>query len=487
MDEKLKEISFYLMVDASPIALILVNSIGKISFLNQHAEDLFLYRKNELIGQDIDVLFPEIMQQDYSDLFKKYTSDPGSRTVINNQDLYAIKKTGITFPVEIGLNPIVTVDGTLILAAVVDITERKKANEQFRLVVESAPNSMILVDSSGKIVLINKQTENLFGYKRDELIGKNIEILVPERLKKEHPAHRMGFHANPQTRPMGAGRDLFAIKKDGTEIPVEIGLNPIEKDNSTFVLASVIDITERKKNEEAIRLYTKQIEDKNNELEQFSYIASHDLREPLNSIRGLIYMMLDDQQNKPDDKTLSILKMISNSATRMSELITGLLEYARIGNNREFKKVDLNPVLTLVLNDLEDSIQESNATIKITKLPVLLTLEIEIRLLFQNLISNALKFRKPGVDPEIFISAEKDNSGWIFSVKDNGIGIPAEKKEEVFIIFQRLHNRSDYEGTGIGLAHCRKIVELHDGRIWVESEPGIGSTFYFFIPSKISV
>jgi PAS domain S-box-containing protein len=486
LEIKHKELSFQLMVEASPIALILVNSFGKIAYLNGYTEKLFLYSKNELIGQDLGILLPEKFRSHHPELMHQYLKNPTSRQMGKNRDLYALKKDGTEFPVEIGLNPIVTVEGTLILAAVFDISDRIKASEQFRLVVESAPNAILLVDDTGKIVMINKQTEVLFGYTRDELIGKKMEILVPDRLKSHHPKLRNNFYSEPKARPMGAGRDLYGKRKDGTEIPVEIGLNPLEKDNARFVLASIIDITERKKNEEAIRLYTDRIEGKNKELEQFTYIASHDLREPLNSITGLIDVLIKNKSHQLDDDAKKLMNYILETSGRMTELITGLLDYSRLGKYAKLKKVDFNEMVNLAVSDLNSSFSDSGAKITVEKLPVLRAYEMEIRLLFQNLISNAIKYRKPGIDPVIDITARAVKNGWEFTVRDNGIGIPANQKEKIFIIFQRLHGRNEYEGTGIGLAHCRKILELHDGKIWVESEPDAGSTFNFFIPSKLA-
>ena len=484
MDVKHKELSFQLMVDASPIALILVNSFGKIVFLNSYAKKLFLYSKNELIGQDLEVLLPEKYRLDHPGLLKEYFVHPVTRQMGKNRELFAVKKNGIEFPVEIGLNPIVEVDSTLVLATIIDITERIKAGEQFRMVVESAPNAMIMVDYSGNIVMVNKQTETLFGYHRDELIGEKVEILIPGRFRKHHSELRNDFYSEPKARPMGVGRDLFGVKKDGTEIPVEIGLNPLEHSESHFILASIIDITERKKNEEAIQLYTKRIKDKNKELEQFTFIASHDLREPLNSISSLIDFLVEHEKQKFDEETLKQLNFISKSSLRMTDLVKGLLDYARLGKNAEFERIDLNEIVATVVNDLEISIKSSNAKISVNELPVLSALKMEIRLMFQNLISNAIKYRKPDCAPEIDISAKKVKAGWEFAITDNGIGIPSDQKEKIFVIFQRLHGRDEYDGIGIGLSHCRKIAELHDGKIWVESELNKGSTFYFLIPSK---
>ena len=196
--------------------------------------------------------------------------------------------------------------------------------------------------------------------------------------------------------------------------------------------------------------------------------------------------MLADRENQNlNEDSQKILKFINKSAFRMTELINGLLDYARLGKNSEITKIDLNDVIKYVLHDLSSSIIESGAKIQVDKLPVINAYEVEIRLMFQNLISNALKYKKTEVNPEIFISAKKVTNGWEFAVSDNGIGIPPSQTKKIFILFQRLHGRNEYSGIGIGLAHCRKIAELHDGKIWVESELDAGSTFHFFIPSKL--
>lgn len=247
-------------------------------------------------------------------------------------------------------------------------------------------------------------------------------------------------------------------------------------------MASVIDITGRKKTEEAIKRYTHEIEEKNKELEEFTNVASHDLREPLNSIISLAELLIISKKDQLDEDGKKMLDYISKSSARMSEMITGLLEYARMGKSMNLESTNLNELVNTVLLDLDSSIIGCNAKINVAPLPTINVYPIEIRLLFQNLISNALKYRFQEVSPEIFITARQVKKGWEFSIKDNGIGIPDPQKEKIFNLFHRLHGRNKYDGTGIGLAQCRKIAELHNGRIWVESTLGEGSTFFFFIP-----
>jgi PAS domain S-box-containing protein len=482
---KPNELTFQLMVEASPNAIILINTESKIAYLNNFAEELFQYKRQELIDHHLKILVPKTYNKNHPDFLQSYFKNPSKRQMGVNRELFALRRDGTEFPVEIGLNPIVTSDGLLVLASIIDITQRKKANEQFRLVVESAPNAIILVDKSGEISLVNKQTEALFGYSRIELIGQTVEILLPINLKQSHPNLRNMFLAAPQTRAMGAGRDLYARRKDGSEFPVEIGLNPIETMSGNQVLASIIDISERKKIENEVQLYTKKIEEKNKELEQFTYIASHDLQEPLNTIISFIKVIEENSDREFSELEKDSFLFINQASLRMKELIKGLLDYSRLGRRAEVKKLDSRLIVQAVCHDLDYLIRETNTKIIIGELPKIYAFETELRLLFQNLISNAIKFTEPNTSPVISITAEKGRSHWQFTVKDNGIGIDPIYKDKIFIIFQRLHGRNEYEGTGIGLAHCRKIVELHNGDIWVESEVGQGSTFQFTINSNI--
>lgn len=281
---------------------------------------------------------------------------------------------------------------------------------------------------------------------------------------------------------MGSGRDLFALKKDGTEVQVEIGLNPIETMEGNVVLASIIDITERKLQEDMLKKQA-ELEIKNKELEQFAYIASHDLQEPLRTVSNYMQVFEEDYVDQLDGQARKYLQSVNNATKRMSMLIKALLDYSRLGRNGVLVHKNLRTLLDEVLGDLETIVRNSNAQIDIGEMPVLTVYETEMRQLFQNLITNAIKFTAPNVTPHITIDAEQKNNNYVFRVTDNGIGIDPVFNERVFEIFQRLHPADDYKGNGIGLAYCKKIVELHQGEIWIESQPGKGSTFYFTISS----
>ncbi len=253
-ERKRAEERFRLVVESAPSAMVMINERGKIVLVNAQTEKLFGFSRKDLIDQSIEVLVPPRFRSAHPGFRASFFTDPRSRSMGAGRDLFGLRSDGSEVPVEIGLNPIKTAEGSFVLAAIVDITERKRGEERFRVAVESAPNPMVMVNAEGKIVLVNAQTEKLFGYARKELIEQPIEMLVPSRFRGGHPGHRLGFFSNPQARSMGAGRELFGLRRDGTEMPLEIGLNPIKTDEGSFVLAAIVDITERKKAEERFRL-----------------------------------------------------------------------------------------------------------------------------------------------------------------------------------------------------------------------------------------
>jgi PAS domain S-box-containing protein len=349
------------------------------------------------------------------------------------------------------------------------------AEEQFRQVVESSPNAMIVVNGNGLITLVNNQTEKLFEFDRDELLGHNLEMLLPERFRDRHIGHRLTFLQDPKNRSMGVGRDLFALSKSGKEIQVEIGLNPIETAKGIKVLVSIVDITERKAQELMLKKH-------NLELAQFAYVASHDLQEPLRTVSNYMKVFEEDYLPLLDDKARRYLQSVDKATERMSLLIKSLLAFSRLGHNKVPVSVDCSKLVADVLNDLTTVIENSHADITVSPLPIMNLYEVEMRQVFQNLITNAIKFVKKGTRPILKISAELVKDSWRFSINDNGIGIANNSFDRVFDIFQRLHTEEKYEGSGIGLANCKKIVQLHQGIIWLESTLGKGTTFYFTIP-----
>ncbi|MGF6973651.1 PAS domain S-box-containing protein [Paraburkholderia sp. JPY465] len=359
-------------------------------------------------------------------------------------------------------------------------------HELFRQVVEAAPNAMVMADRDGRIVLVNAQAEKMFGYLRDELVGHSVDMLVPERFRSAHPQYRRMFYGNLSSRPMGTGRDLFALRKDGSEVLVEIGLNPVTTPEEVFVLAAIVDITERKRAEQELIRRTEELARSNHDLEQFAYVASHDLQEPLRAVAGPLQLLQRRYHGQLDARADEFIAHAVDGATRMQKLIEDLLAYSRVGRSGATQElVNCTTALDQALKSLSVVLQESHAQINRDALPVVMGIPTQLALLFQNLIGNAIKFRRLDQPVRIDIGARREGDEWIVSVKDNGIGIESQYFERIFMIFQRLHSRAEYPGTGIGLALCKRIVEQHGGRIWVESGPDGGSTFFFTLNAKL--
>jgi PAS domain S-box-containing protein len=253
-EAKARDARFRRVVETAPSAMVMINADGLIVMVNAQAEQIFGYSRGEMLSQPVEMLVPQRFRAHHPAMRNSFMADPRSRPMGAGRDLFGLKKDGSEFPIEIGLNPIETEEGTMVLSAVVDISTRKRLEERFRRVVEAAPNAMVMVNSAGRIEMVNAQAEQMFGYPRQEMLGQPVEILVPVRFRGHHPALRSQFFTDPKARPMGAGRDLFGLKKDGGEFPVEIGLNPIETDEGPMVLSAIVDISARRRLEERFRL-----------------------------------------------------------------------------------------------------------------------------------------------------------------------------------------------------------------------------------------
>jgi len=362
--------------------------------------------------------------------------------------------------------------------------QKNAAEEYFRMALEAAPSGFIITDEYRKITLMNSAAEEMFGYKREEMLGRELEVLIPKKIKKHHPNNMAGYLDKTNTRYFGGSNYLHAQRKDGTEFPVEIGLNPVYTNNEMFVLSSIIDISERRKNEKIIKSQLADLKIKNKDLEQFNYIASHDLQEPLRTVANFAEMIREDYPGPVEGNIKFYLDTISAATSRMSILIRSLLDFSKIGRGRQLSMVNCNVLAADVLADLDSLIKESGAKIIVGELPTINAYETELRQVFQNLVNNAIKFSRAGITPEVLLSATKLDDSYEFCITDNGIGISPRNFNKIFQIFQRLHKEDEFTGHGIGLANCYKIVQLHEGKIWVESEYGKGSAFKFTIKTN---
>ena len=471
------------VIDSVPTAVIMVDERGTIVLVNAQTERLFGYSRAELLGEMIDILVPRRFRAAHPELRARFAKNPQARPMGEGRDLFGLRKDGSEFPIEIGLNPVKTKEGIFVVSAVVDISERKRLEGRFRATIESAPIAIVMVDQTGTIVLVNAETERLFGYERHELLAKKVEVLIPERFRSDHPGVRSQYFTTPQARRMGAGRDLYGLRKDGSELPIEIGLNPVAMDEGVFALSTIVDISERAQTK-ALRQAVEALERSNIELQRFAYVASHDLQTPMRSVASFVELLQSTYVDKLDAQANDWIRRIVESVKYLQRLIQDLLEYSRLDSEtHRFERVGFRKVLDDAVSLLAATIRETGAEVRSGELPDVVGDRHQLIQLMINLIGNAIKYR--GAEPpRIHVSAERNGGEWVFAVRDNGIGIAPRHHDRIFDIFQRLHDQREYPGTGIGLAVCRRVVHRHGGRIWVESEPGRGSLFCFSIADE---
>lgn len=371
--------------------------------------------------------------------------------------------------------------------------EQRRMRDSLNALFTHATEGIIITNGNGEIEMINPEAEKQFGYLHDELNGKTIEALVPDRFIGKHTQQRNHYNGESRSRVMGAGMELYAKRKDGTEFPVEISLSSYMLDNKKYTVAFVIDITERKKKEllikqshEELKQYSSMLKETNAELESFAYISSHDLQEPLRKIQSFGSRLQARETEVMSEDGKDYLARILNAAARMQNLINDLLTFSRLTTRDKVRdEVDLARVAHEVITDMEVAIEKNNAKVTVGSLPKIVAEPTQMRQLFQNLIANALKFRKPDVNPQIDISCRfttiegREYAELHFA--DNGIGFDEKYADKIFGIFQQLEG-SKYEGSGIGLTICKKIAARHGGMISVKSKRGEGSVFKITLP-----
>lgn len=381
-------------------------------------------------------------------------------------------------------------DGTVreFIGALNDITLRKEAEEairdsadRLRAVFDTVLDGIITIDPTATILSFNAAAERIFGYKAEEVIGRNVKILMPEPYHSEHDGYVHNFLHTGKAKVIGIGREVTAKRKDGSIFPMELGVNAFTTGGSRAFAGIIRDISERKAAEEEKRLYTSALERSNQELDDFAYIASHDLKEPLRGLSNNAMFLREDYAEKLDETANKRLKRMVYLCERMEQLVNDLLYFSRLGRQElAVQETNLNEVIHDIESMMEATLHESNAVIYIPeKLPTLICDFPRITEVFRNLITNAVKYNdKP--EKRVEIGYLQQNAERIFYVKDNGIGIATEFYNDVFRIFKRLNNEDDSrKGTGVGLTFVKKIIERHNGRIWLESELGVGTTFYF--------
>lgn len=355
------------------------------------------------------------------------------------------------------------------------------ANDFRQKVMDNASNAIYTMDMEGRFTTANRRTCEITGYPIEELIGRTWATMVQE---SDLPDLMAGYQSTIQGREPITNREILLIQQGGREVMLNFSIAPLRRDGVIFgVVGTAEDITLRKRNEQELNQRAEELSRSNQELEQFAYVASHDLQEPLRTIGGFAQLLARRYQGKLDPDADEFIGYITDGVTRMRGLIDDLLAYSRVQRaHAVVKPVALETILQSALANLQGAIIAARAEVTYTELPTIAVDVSQFTQLFQNLIGNAIKFRGEPA-PVIRVSAEKQNRHWLISVIDNGIGISPESAERVFELFQRLHGREQYEGNGIGLTLCKKIVELHGGRIWVEPAPGGGTVFHIRLPA----
>ncbi|MBM6550557.1 sensor histidine kinase [Marinomonas ostreistagni] len=369
-----------------------------------------------------------------------------------------------------------------------ETTATGQTKKRMTSIFESAPNGMLVVNQEGKITQANSMAAHIFRCQPNDLVGIPVEQLVPPELRAGHIHDREQFQAKPSKRMMGARRDLYGVRFDGSYVPLEVGLHPVDLEGGAEIVASLVDISQRKAYEERIHERNEALELSNRELQEFAFIASHDLREPLRKIIAFSTLLQEGEYGQFNEEGQTFSGYIVSAAQRMRSLLEDLLAYSRVTSQASpLRLMPLAPVLQDVLEDLQLAIEDEQATIEVGPLPEVYGDAVQMRQLFQNLISNALKYHHPERQPVIRISAEEDDSHYRLRVVDNGIGFEPVFAEQVFEVFKRLHDKQAYAGTGMGLAICRKIVQRHGGVIYAQPVVNEGTTMVIELPKQVLV
>jgi PAS domain S-box-containing protein len=480
------------LLEAAPDAMVVVDQEGDIVLLNFQAEKRFGYSRDELVGQKVKNIIPEGFAERLIADETRSAAEALAQQIGTGIELSGRRKDGSTFPIEIMLSPLESAEGVLVTAAIRDISVRKAADlhlaqmeARYRGLLEAAPDAMVVVNQVGEIVLLNVQAEKQFGYRRDELLRQKVTNIIPAGFAERLIADALRSTEAALAQQIGTGIELTGRRRNGSDFPIEIMLSPLESTEGTLVTAAIRNITTRKEAEAFLLEKLDELKRSNEELEQFAAIASHDLQEPLRMVASYTQLLSRRYKGRLDADADDFIGFAVDGASRMQRLIHDLLAYSRVGTTgKGLRATSAEDALQEALLNLRGAIENSGAVVTHDHLPLVLADQVQLVQLFQNLIGNGIKYQNPGI-PRIHISAARNGGKtWNFAVRDNGLGIDALYFTKIFGMFQRLHKREEFDGTGIGLAICKRIVERHGGQIGVESAPGGGSVFWFTLPAE---
>lgn len=477
---------FHALLEAAPDGILSVDERGCINQVNERVKLMFGYEQSELIGAPVEMLIPPEQRQRHVEHRARYAVSPHRRDMGIGMELYAVRKDGSRFPVEVSLNPATTGEGAFVFCAVRDLSERhqvrraqSESEARFKSAFNYSPIGIALVSPQGKWLQVNRSMSSILGYSEEELLTLDFQTVThPDDLAPDLALLQRALDGEIETYQM----EKRYFHKDGHIIYVLLGVSLVRDTAGSplYFVSQVVDISGRKADEAQRTQLLADVQRANQDLQSFAYIISHDLKTPLRGISTVASWLTMDYGDRLDDAGKELLNLLSRRVVRLEDMITGVLNYSRAGVEAQASKpVDLGQ---LVAQTIDLLVPPAHIQIDIeTPLPTVEGDPIRIQQVFQNLIDNAIKFMdKP--DGRIRISCEQKETCWQFSISDNGPGIDARYHDKIFQIFQTLAPRDQAENTGIGLAIVKRIVERWRGQIWVTSEPGKGSTFIFTIP-----
>ena len=462
-------------------AIVVVADDGSIVYANNQAEQLFAYKKGEMVGKKVEALMPDVFREKHEVHRKNFFTSPRSRPLVSGLSLKGQRKDGRIFDAEIALTPVETEAGMLISSTIRDISVDDTSEAYFKNILESAPDAMVIIDHHGRIAVVNGQAERMFGYSRQDMLGQEVELLLPESVRHRHISHRAAYSGDPHLRPMGLDMELLGRRKDGSEFPVEISLSPVTSASGAFVSSVIRDVTSRKEMEQELIDARQAAERANKANSAFLAAASHDLRQPVQAL-SLLNGALRRTVEGP--LALEMVEGQQHSLDAMTNLLNSLLDISRLDAGAVEAEFEEFPIQRLVDRFSAEfsrqakqkglSFTADNCNTQVRSDPNLLA---EI---IQNFVSNAIRYTDKG---DVKLSCREQAGNLWIDVADSGIGIAADQIEEIFLEFNQIKTPgTDKEGFGLGLAIVKRLADLLRHEIDVVSDPGSGSTFSICLP-----